>query len=228
MAIKFLACTVRSSNPSFADTIVSRWHEYEDGKTPAAILVRQLDKLECIQQAVLYSRRDGIIVDDFMELKEKVTLPALQPLLNECLRKHESVVRNEDRDFFIFVIGEICRALWLSLLIIVIGGPGVGKGTQCSRLVKEFQEFSHISVGDMLREEANDPKSPYKDFIHESMQKSVLIPAQLTTKLLSQKFDNAVHSGHRKFLLDGFPRSLSQIRDFEAKVGLRHKSLNLV
>ncbi|KAL8866512.1 MAG: hypothetical protein Q9198_008858, partial [Flavoplaca austrocitrina] len=55
-------------------------------------------------------------------------------------------------------------------------GPGVGKGTQCARVAKEF-DFCHISVGDLLREEAKSPTSPYRDFIPESIQNSVLLPA---------------------------------------------------
>jgi UMP-CMP kinase len=37
-------------------------------------------------------------------------------------------------------------------VIFVLGGPGAGKGTQCSNLVEEFS-CSHLSAGDLLREE---------------------------------------------------------------------------
>ena len=97
-----------------------------------------------------------------------------------------------------------------------IGGPGVGKGTQCNRVAEEF-DFHHISVGDLLREEAKSPTSPYKDFIPESIQKSVLLPAQLTTLLLKQEMGRAQAEGIRRFLLDGYPRSIVQAADFELK-----------
>ena len=37
-------------------------------------------------------------------------------------------------------------------VVFVLGGPGVGKGTQCSKLVQDFQ-FKHLSAGDLLRAE---------------------------------------------------------------------------
>ena len=99
----------------------------------------------------------------------------------------------------------------------VLGGPGVGKGTQCSRLAKEFG-LHHISVGDLLRIEAERPESPYRDFIIESFKKAILIPAQLTTRLLQQAIFQARSQGKHQFLLDGFPRSIAQAADFEDKV----------
>jgi hypothetical protein len=37
-------------------------------------------------------------------------------------------------------------------IVFVLGGPGSGKGTQCAKLVKEFN-FMHLSAGDLLRAE---------------------------------------------------------------------------
>jgi UMP-CMP kinase len=68
-----------------------------------------------------------------------------------------------------------------------------------------------------LREEAARPLSPYRDFIPESIKKSVLLPAQLTTQLLSQEMSRAQVQGKFKFLLDGFPRNIAQAVDFESK-----------
>jgi adenylate kinase family enzyme len=93
----------------------------------------------------------------------------------------------------------------------------VGKGTQCVRIAKEFN-FHHICVGDLLRDEAKSPTSPYKDFIPESIKKSILLPAQLTTMLLNLEMKKAEARGSRRFLLDGFPRSLLHATDFELKV----------
>jgi adenylate kinase family enzyme len=73
-------------------------------------------------------------------------------------------------------------------------------------------------VGDLLREEAKDATSPYRDFIPESIKKSVLLPAQLTTQLLKREMGKAQEQGKRRFLLDGFPRNLEQATDFDLKV----------
>ena len=36
-------------------------------------------------------------------------------------------------------------------VVFVLGGPGAGKGTQCSNIVDAFK-FTHLSAGDLLRE----------------------------------------------------------------------------
>jgi len=86
-------------------------------------------------------------------------------------------------------------------------------------LAKEF-DFHHISVGDLLREEDKSPISPFRGFISKSIQKSVLLPAQLTTQLLQREMSKAQAAGKHRFLLDGFPRSVKQAADFELKVAI--------
>jgi hypothetical protein len=218
MALKFLVCIIRSTNPEFAGRVLELWYEYEKGETRAAILVKQMDKLECMHQAVIYEERTGIDMSDFMQLKEKVTLPELQPLLETCFLKHNELKLR--RQFDIVVV--FC--LWYGLsstariwLNIFSGGPGVGKGTQSALLATEFN-LCHILVGDLLREEAKSPTSPFRAFIPESIRKSVLPPAQLTTQLLKREMSKAQAEGTHRFLLDGFPRSIAQAKDFELKV----------
>lgn len=107
MAFEFLACTIRPTNPKFADQILELWNEYEEGKTRAALLAKQMDKLECIQQAVIYEERTGKDMSDFMGLKEKVTLPELKPLLDTCLQKYDELkLRKQANLFVVFVSGD--------------------------------------------------------------------------------------------------------------------------
>lgn len=217
MAMKYLTCTAQLTSPDQANMLMDLWNEYEEGQSKAAQLVRQIDKLECLQQAVLYQQRYRLPLEEFMDLKNNVTLPELQPLLNSCLAKYDEVkTRQRDATAVIFVSGK-CPNFWTFNRLITPGGPGVGKGTQCSRLAGEY-DFHHISVGDLLRQEARDPSSPYSAFIAESIQKSILIPASFTTQLLSEEMSRAQAQGKRRFLLDGFPRSVEQALDFEAKV----------
>jgi 5'-deoxynucleotidase YfbR-like HD superfamily hydrolase len=88
MAFKYLKITICRTNPAFADLMMDLWYEYEEGKTRAAHLVREIDKLECIQQAVIYEERTGKDMSDFMKLKVKVTQPELQQLLDTTLEKY--------------------------------------------------------------------------------------------------------------------------------------------
>jgi hypothetical protein len=86
--------------------ILELWHEFEDGETRAALLVQQIDKLDCMQQAVIYEERTGKNMGDFMELKEKITLPELKPLLDACLAKYKELQLRRQADItIIFVSG---------------------------------------------------------------------------------------------------------------------------
>jgi 5'-deoxynucleotidase YfbR-like HD superfamily hydrolase len=88
MALKYLKIIICRTNPAFADLMMELWYEYEKGKTRAAHLVREIDKLECIQQAVIYEERTGKDMSDIMKLKANVTQPELQQLLDTTLRKY--------------------------------------------------------------------------------------------------------------------------------------------
>lgn len=106
MALKFLACTIRATNPEFADQILELWHEYDEGKTRTAILVKQIDKLECMHQAVIYEERTGKDMSGFMKLQVKVTLPELKPLLDTCLQRYEELKERRQADIIVvFVSG---------------------------------------------------------------------------------------------------------------------------
>jgi len=59
-------------------------------------------------------------------------------------------------------------------LVFVLGGPGSGKGTQCSRLAREFN-LSHLSVGDLLRTEAAKGTDLGKE-IDEYMKEGKIVP----------------------------------------------------
>ena len=94
------------------------------------------------------------------------------------------------------------------------GGPGSGKGTQCAKIVKEFG-FKHISAGDLLRQEVAKKTDQGKE-IQETMTQGKLVPAEVIVKLLKQTLlTNTEDVG---FLLDGFPRDLSQGEAFEREV----------
>lgn len=100
-------------------------------------------------------------------------------------------------------------------VVFVLGGPGVGKGTQCSRLVREF-DFVHLSAGDLLREERNRPGSIYGELIEHYIREGKIIPHEITITLLHQAM--LKHPKKTRFLIDGFPRSIEQGIEFELVV----------
>eukprot|EP00127_Corallochytrium_limacisporum_P003678 Clim_evm10s152 gene=Clim_evmTU10s152 len=88
-------------------------------------------------------------------------------------------------------------------VIFVLGGPGAGKGTQCERMVSEF-DFVHLSAGDLLRAERADPTSKNGQLIDEYIKEGKIVPVEITVQLLKNAMEASDKS---KFLIDGFPRN---------------------
>ena len=103
-------------------------------------------------------------------------------------------------------------------VIFVLGGPGVGKGTQCARIVHDFH-FVHYSAGDLLRAEQARPDSEFGELIKTYIREGNIVPMEITVALLK----NAIHeeinkTGIKRFLIDGFPRKMDQADKFENDV----------
>ena len=91
--------------------------------------------------------------------------------------------------------------------IIILGAPGSGKGSQCKWITRDYN-VPHISTGDIFRKNISEGTELGKK-AKEYMDKGLLVPDELTVGLLTSRLDepDCVENG---FLLDGFPRSLSQ------------------
>jgi len=89
-------------------------------------------------------------------------------------------------------------------------GPGAGKGTQ-SKLIYDKFAYIHLSAGDLLREERNSG-SELAEMINTYIKEGKIVPAEVTVKLLRKAMDQ---SGGTKFLVDGFPRDVDNLRCWE-------------
>jgi len=96
--------------------------------------------------------------------------------------------------------------------IILLGPPGVGKGTLAEYLKDEYH-LAHISTGDMLREEIKKG-SPLGAEIKSIITSGALVSDELVTKLVDQRFSNDPNL-KKGFLLDGFPRTVTQAQDLD-------------
>jgi adenylate kinase len=95
--------------------------------------------------------------------------------------------------------------------VIFIGAPGSGKGTQSSKLVKEFS-FKHISTGNLLREEMSK-KSEIGLKAQDFMAKGLLVPDSIVGELLTNlDLDNG------SYIFDGYPRNIAQAEFLADKV----------
>jgi len=114
-------------------------------------------------------------------------------------------------------------------VVFVLGGPGVGKGTQCERLVRDYG-FVHLSAGDLLRAEQNKPGSKNGELISNCIKNGEIVPMEVTVKLLEEAIGAALKAppsgaqgwgdGQGRFLVDGFPRKMDQAIKFDQEVCL--------
>eukprot|EP00056_Hartaetosiga_gracilis_P016172 m.4147 g.4147 ORF g.4147 m.4147 type:complete len:209 (-) comp3826_c0_seq1:217-843(-) len=99
-------------------------------------------------------------------------------------------------------------------ILFVLGGPGSGKGTQCEKISEKYK-FTHISTGDLFREEIKNDTDRAKK-VKEMMSQGALIPNEITMDILADALNNMDAT---RFLLDGFPRELGQVEAFNKKFG---------
>ena len=95
--------------------------------------------------------------------------------------------------------------------ILFLGAPGCGKGTQ-SKILIEKHGIPQISTGDLLREEMSS-KSDLGEKIKSIMAKGEFVDDELVLSLVSKKIESI--ECNNGFILDGFPRNLSQAKSLD-------------
>lgn len=98
-------------------------------------------------------------------------------------------------------------------IVFVLGGPGAGKGTMCE-LAQSQLGWTHLSVGDLCRAEVESGgknASTIKGFVDAGK----LVPDNIIVKMLKDSMELTTRTtGNQNFLLDGFPRSLSNLEEW--------------
>ena len=90
--------------------------------------------------------------------------------------------------------------------VLLLGAPGVGKGTQAKRLVDEFS-IPQISTGDLLREHRKN-HTALGMMAEDIMAKGLLVPDDLVNQMVATRLTQP--DTERGYILDGFPRTLNQ------------------
>ncbi|KAI9931581.1 hypothetical protein MW887_010158 [Aspergillus wentii] len=131
-------------------------------------------------------------------------------------------------------MSSVTRQLQKAARIILIGAPGVGKGTQKERLLTRFPQLASISSGDLLRENVRR-KTPLGIEAEAAMQSGNLVPDSMILDLISSEFktkgwfpsslSNKAASSQApsisssaSFILDGFPRTATQAASLDTLV----------
>lgn len=109
------------------------------------------------------------------------------------------------------------------LVVILLGAPGSGKGTQAKELGKALR-IPHISTGDLFRENLSQNTELGKK-VKSFMESGKLVPDSLVLDML---FDRVKKPDCRMgYLLDGFPRTIPQAEALEESLYNKAKTLVL-
>uniref|UniRef100_A0A7N0SZJ7 adenylate kinase n=1 Tax=Kalanchoe fedtschenkoi TaxID=63787 RepID=A0A7N0SZJ7_KALFE len=95
--------------------------------------------------------------------------------------------------------------------VILIGAPGSGKGTQ-SPVIKDEYCLCHLATGDMLRA-AVAAKTPLGVKAKEAMEKGELVSDDLVVGIIDEALKKP--SCQKGFILDGFPRTVTQAQKLD-------------
>ena len=94
----------------------------------------------------------------------------------------------------------------------LFGPPGAGKGTQAAGIVDKYK-IPHISTGDIFRKNIKEGTDLGKK-AKEYMDQGLLVPDELTVGLVTDRISQ--DDCKNGFMLDGFPRNVSQAEQLDA------------
>src|SRR3954471_7659821 len=122
---------------------------------------------------------------------------------------------------------ETCRETSLKTIpgpILLLGAPGVGKGTQAKELVKLWG-IPQISTGDLLRANVSRGTALAR-IAKETMDRGELVPDSLVTQMVAARLQEP--DTIKGYILDGFPRTLPQAGWLDGRLAAQQVSLPLV
>jgi adenylate kinase len=103
----------------------------------------------------------------------------------------------------------------MTRVVILLGPPGAGKGTQAVRLSAELG-LPHVSTGDLFRENSAQG-TPLGLKAKSYLDSGGLVPDDLVLEMLFDRVSRPDCA--RGYLLDGFPRTLPQAEALAARLG---------
>ncbi|MAT39387.1 MAG: adenylate kinase [Ectothiorhodospiraceae bacterium] len=110
------------------------------------------------------------------------------------------------------------------MYLVIFGPPGAGKGTQAQYISEHF-EIPHISTGEIFRENIKND-TPLGVEAKRYTASGNLVPDSLTNAMVRDRIQKADCS--RGALLDGYPRTIDQAREFDKMLAEKGSQLSAV
>ena len=108
------------------------------------------------------------------------------------------------------------------MVIVLLGPPGAGKGTQCKRIIEKYR-LAHLSSGDILRSERAGGTELGKK-AQQYMDSGKLVPDQVIIKMMV----GAISAAGGNCVLDGFPRTIVQAAELDKELAQKGKKISAV
>ncbi len=112
----------------------------------------------------------------------------------------------------------------MAKIIVLIGAPGAGKGTQ-ARLLEERRGIPQISTGDIFREMKNSD-APLAREVQKVMASGNLVSDELTFQVVKNRVSREDCNG--TYILDGYPRTSVQAEQLEALASEQNKTIQAI
>lgn len=118
----------------------------------------------------------------------------------------------------------MAKNILMGKIIVLIGAPGAGKGTQ-ARLLEERKGIPQISTGDMFRE-MKKADTPLGREVQEIMASGKLISDDLTFQIVKDRTSREDCAG--TYILDGYPRTPVQAEQLEELANEQGKEIQAI
>ncbi len=110
------------------------------------------------------------------------------------------------------------------MILILLGPPGAGKGSQASKIIKEFG-VTHISTGDIFRKNIKEG-TELGQKVKKIIEAGSLVSDDLTNELVFDRL--AKENSESGFMLDGYPRNINQAEALDSWLKEHDKEITKV
>ena len=121
-------------------------------------------------------------------------------------------------------VNSVAKSFLMGKIIVLIGAPGAGKGTQ-ARLLMERRGLPQISTGDMFRE-MKTLDTPLAREVQAIMAAGTLVPDDVTYRMVEER--TARPDCANGYILDGYPRTAVQAEQLEQLAKLQGKEIEAI